>query len=104
MKMVLEKFSNPKVDNRRTGQNSKFDDQISNMENELKVLNKVTKENKLKEEKKNEDFKLQKAPKVMEDFEEDQVLIEKTLEYDLKNEETYNKEFEEVEEYYYLER
>ena len=104
IKMVLEKFSNPKVDNKRTGQNSKFDDQITNMENELKVLNKVTKENKLKEERKHEDFKLQKAPKVMEDFEEDQVLIEKTLEYDLKNEEIYNKESEEVEEYYYLER
>ena len=59
---------------------------------------------KLKEERKHEDFKLQKAPKVMEDFEEDQVLIEKTLEYDLENEETYNKESEEVEEYYYLER
>ena len=40
----------------------------------------------------------------MEDFEEDQVLIEKTLEYDLKNEEIYNNENEEVEEYYYLER
>ena len=40
----------------------------------------------------------------MEDFEEDQVLIEKTLEYGLNNEETYNKESEEVEEYYYLER
>lgn len=104
MKMALEKISNPKVDNKKTSQISKFDNQVSNLGNEIKGLNKVTKENKLKEEKKPEDFKLQKAPKVMEDFEEDQVLIEKTIEYYLKNEETYNNETEEAVDYYYLER
>ena len=104
MQRAKENFSFPKVNKEISEQIINLDNRTSNFEIETNVPSIIIDPNKSKDEKKKKSFKLQKAPTVIEDFEEDQVLIESTIEYDLSNEEAYSGEVEEAEDYYYLDR
>ena len=99
-----ENLSFSKVDKKITDQIINLDNRTSNFKIETNVPNIIVDSNKSKDERKKKKFKLQKAPKVIEDFAEDQALIESTIEYDLSNEEAYRSEVEEAEVYYYLDR
>lgn len=99
-----ENLSFSKVDKKISDQIINLDNRTSNFKIETNVPNIIVDSNKSKDERKKKKFKLQKAPKVIEDFAEDQALIESTIEYDLSNEEAYRSEVEEAEVYYYLDR
>lgn len=99
-----ENLSFLKVDKKISDQIINLDNRTSNFKIETNVPNIIVDSNKSKDERKKKKFKLQKAPKVIEDFAEDQALIESTIEYDLSNEEAYRSEVEEADDYYYLDR
>lgn len=102
---IKEQFALPKVENKIADQIIKIDKLKSNNETE-NVLPSIIEEIELsKKEVRKQKLKPQQVPKPIEDFDNDQILIESTIEYDLNNEVTNDSEVEEeVENYYDFER
>ena len=102
---IKEQFALPKVENKIADQIIKIDKLKSNNKTE-NILPSIIEEIELsKKEVRKQKLKPQQVPKPIEDFDNDQILIESTIEYDLNNEVTNDSEVEEeVENYYDFER